>query len=140
MFSMFHKIQVLTVSADKTAKIWEISENGCGNVIKTLAFPASGGVDDMLVGCHWQNHHLVIVSLGGTIHLFSASDLDKAPVQRVPLNGDECGAAEQVDTGSQPKDLSLAIDSPGLVLVSTDSGVALLKGLKVVSNINLGFT
>ncbi|KAF2323988.1 hypothetical protein GH714_005879 [Hevea brasiliensis] len=203
--------QLLTVSADKSAKIWEISENGSGNVIKTLVCPASGGVDDMLVGCLWQNDHLVIVSLGGTIHLFSASDLDKAPVsfsghlknvnaltvvqsdpkliltssydghifkwtqgqgykgrlekkdssqvkciaaveqevitsgfddnvRRIPLNGNECGAAEQVDIGSQPKDLSLAIDSPGLALVSTESGVSLLKDLKVVSNINLGFT
>ncbi|OAY29213.1 actin-interacting protein 1-2 [Manihot esculenta] len=203
--------RVLTVSADKSAKIWEISENGSGNVTKTLECPASGGVEDMLVGCLWQNDYLVIVSLGGTIHLFSASDLDKAPVsfsghlknvnalaeikgdpkliltssydghifkwiqghgykgrverkdnaqikclvaveqeiiasgfdnkvRRIPLNGDECGPTEQIDIGSQPKDLSLATDSPGVALVSIDSGVVLLKDLKVVSNIKLGFT
>ena len=34
----------------------------------------------MLVGCLWQNDHLVTVSLGGTISLFSATDLDKAPL------------------------------------------------------------
>lgn len=34
----------------------------------------------MLVGCLWHNEHLVTVSLGGTISLFSASDLDKSPV------------------------------------------------------------
>jgi len=71
---------VLTASADKSAKVWEISEDGNGKVKKTLASPGSGGVDDMLVGCLWQNDHLVTVSLGGTISLFSATDLDKAPL------------------------------------------------------------
>lgn len=68
------------MSADKSAKVWEISEDGNGKVKKTLTSPGSGGVDDMLVGCIWQNDHLVTVSLGGTISLFSASDLDKAPL------------------------------------------------------------
>lgn len=35
----------------------------------------------MLVGCLWQNDYLVTVSLGGTISIFSASDLDKSPRQ-----------------------------------------------------------
>ncbi|XP_048230804.1 actin-interacting protein 1-2 [Ricinus communis] len=203
--------QVLTVSADKSAKIWEISENGDGSVTKTLVCPGFGGVDDMLVGCLWQNDYLVIVSLGGTIHLFSATDLDKPPVclsghlknvnaltavqsepkviltssfdghilkwiqghgytgkierkdnaklkcltaseqevvasgfdnrvRRIPLNEDGSRAEENVDIGSEPNDLSLAIDSPGLALVSTESGVALLNGLKVVSNTTLAYT
>lgn len=72
------------MSADKTAKIWEISEDGNGTVKKTLACPGSGGVEDMLVGCLWQNDYLVTVSLGGTISLFSAIDPDKAPL---PLSG-----------------------------------------------------
>ncbi|KAL3512192.1 hypothetical protein ACH5RR_024909 [Cinchona calisaya] len=65
---------VLTVSADKTAKVWEMSEDGNGKVKKTLTSPGSGAVDDMLVGCLWQNDHLV------TISLFSASDLEKTPL------------------------------------------------------------
>lgn len=68
------------MSADKSAKIWDISEDGNGKVKKTLTSPGSGGVEDMLVGCLWQNDHLVTVSLAGTISLFSATDLDKAPV------------------------------------------------------------
>uniref|UniRef100_A0A2N9H5S8 Uncharacterized protein n=1 Tax=Fagus sylvatica TaxID=28930 RepID=A0A2N9H5S8_FAGSY len=203
--------QVLTVSADKTAKVWEISEDGNGTVKKTLGSPGSGGVDDMLVGCLWQNDHLVTVSLGGTISLFSATDLDKAPlllsghmknvtslavlksdpkvilsssydgliikwiqgigysgrlqrkensnikcfaaveeefvtsgfdnkIWRVSVLGDQCGDADSVDIGTQPKDLSLALLSPELALVSTDSGVVLLRGTKIVSTINLGFT
>lgn len=68
------------MSADKFAKVWDISEDGNGKVKKTLACPGSGGVEDMLVGCLWQNDHLVTVSLGGRISIFSASDLDKDPV------------------------------------------------------------
>lgn len=36
--------------------------------------------------------------------------------------------------------MSLALLSPELALVSTDSGVVLLRGTKIVSTINLGFT
>jgi len=71
--------QVLTVSADKTAKVWDIMEDGNGKLNRTLASPGSGGVEDMLVGCLWQNDQLVIVSLGGTISVFSASEPDKPP-------------------------------------------------------------
>lgn len=202
--------QLLTVSADKSAKVWDISEDGNGKLKKTLTCPGSGGVDDMLVGCLWQNDHLVTVSLGGTISLFSASDLDKTPlslsghiknvtslavlqsnpkvilsssydglivkwiqgigysgrlerketsqikcfaaveeeivssgfdnkVHRVSLHGDQCGDANTIDIGSQPKDLSLALLSPGLALVSTESGVVLLRGTDIISTIDLGF-
>lgn len=68
------------MSADKSVKIWDISEDGNAKIKKTLTSPGSGGVEDMLVGCLWQNDHLVTVSLAGTISLFSATDLDKAPV------------------------------------------------------------
>lgn len=72
---------MLTVSADKSAKIWAISEDGTrGEVTKTLSCLTTGGVEDMLVGCLWQNDFLVTVSLGGTISLFSASDPEKAPL------------------------------------------------------------
>lgn len=67
------------MSADKSAKVWEISEHGNGKVVKTLACPGSGAVEDMLVGCLWQNDHIITVSLGGVINVFSASDLDKDP-------------------------------------------------------------
>ncbi|TKY61044.1 66 kDa stress protein [Spatholobus suberectus] len=202
--------QVLTVSADKSAKVWDISEDNNGKVKKTLTCPGSGGVEDMLVGCLWLNDYLVTVSLGGTISIFLASDLDKAPtafsghmknvssltilrsnprvllsssydglivkwiqgigysgklqrrestqikclaaveeeivtsgfdnkIQRVSLHGDQCGDAEAIDIGSQPKDLSVALLSPELALVSIDSGVVMLRGTKIVSTINLGF-
>lgn len=59
--------------------MWDIDENGNGTVHKTLAHPESGGVEDMLVGCLWQNDHLLTISLGGTISLYSAKDLDQSP-------------------------------------------------------------
>lgn len=61
-------------------------------------------------------------------------------IQRVSLLGDQCGDAEAIDIGSQPKDFSVALSSPELVLVSIDSGVVLLRGTKIVSTVNLGFT
>lgn len=73
--------QVVTASADKTAKVWEISSDGNGKLVKTLACPGSGGVNDMLVGCLWQNDHIIAVSLGGSIYMYSSKDLDKAPLE-----------------------------------------------------------
>ncbi|RDX69773.1 Actin-interacting protein 1-2, partial [Mucuna pruriens] len=73
-------LTVLTVSADKSAKVWDILEDGSGTVNKTWASTESGGVEDMLVGCLWQNDHLLTISLGGTINLYSAKDLDKSPL------------------------------------------------------------
>lgn len=61
-------------------------------------------------------------------------------VWRVALHGDQCGDADSVDVGSQPKDLSIALLSPELAVVAIDSGVVMLRGTKVVSTINLGFT
>lgn len=61
-------------------------------------------------------------------------------IWRVSVHGDQCGDADSVDIGTQPKDLSLALLSPELALVSTDSGVVLLRGTKVLSTINLGFS
>nr|GLL35336.1 actin-interacting protein 1-2-like [Ipomoea trifida]GMD32529.1 actin-interacting protein 1-2 [Ipomoea batatas]GMD33937.1 actin-interacting protein 1-2 [Ipomoea batatas]GMD37440.1 actin-interacting protein 1-2 [Ipomoea batatas] len=203
--------QVLTVSADKFAKIWDISEDGNGKVNKTLSCPGSGGVEDMLVGCLWQNDYLVIVSLGGTISIYSASDLDKDPMSfsghlknanslvvlksdpkliltssfdnlivkwiqgtgycgklekkvnsqikclvaaggqlasfgfnnkiwRASLEGGQCCNENEVDVGNQPKDVSLALDSPELAIVTIETGVVLLRGTNVLSTTNLGFT
>ena len=71
----------MTVSADKSAKVWEISDDNIGKLQKTLSYSSTGGVEDMLVGCLWHNEHLVTVSLGGTFRIFSASNLDKPPLE-----------------------------------------------------------
>lgn len=59
-------------------------------------------------------------------------------VRIIPLNGDQCGEAELIDVGSQPKDLSIL--SPEFAIVSTDSGVVMLHGTKIVSTINFGYS
>ncbi|KAL0380144.1 UNVERIFIED_CONTAM: Actin-interacting protein 1-2 [Sesamum angustifolium] len=61
-------------------------------------------------------------------------------VWRFSLHGDQCGDGDCIDVGNQPKDLGLALLSPDLALVSVDTGVVLLRGSKVVSTIQLGFT
>ncbi|RWW33310.1 hypothetical protein GW17_00001966 [Ensete ventricosum] len=104
--------QVLTVSADKTAKVWDIIEDGCGKLRRTLASPGSGGVDDMLVS---------------SVMMELLQDGYKALVM-LP-----------VDVGSQPMGLTVAAQTPELAIVSTDSGVVLLQGPKVVSQIKLGY-
>lgn len=56
------------------------------------------------------------------------------------MDGDQYGDADAIDIGSQPKDLSLALRCPELALITIDSGVVVLRGTKVVSTVNLGFT
>ncbi len=67
-------MQVLTVSADKTAKIWDISEEGNGKVSTTFQFSDIGGAEDMQVGCLWMGEYLITVSLGGIITYLSKTD------------------------------------------------------------------
>jgi WD40 repeat protein len=55
------------------------------------------------------------------------------------LLDDQCGDADSIDVGNQPKDISLALFCPELALVTIESGVVMLRGTKVVSTINLGF-
>ncbi|KAL6960451.1 Actin-interacting protein 1-2 [Sarracenia purpurea var. burkii] len=59
-------------------------------------------------------------------------------ILRNSLLEDQCGDADSIDIGNQPKDLSLAILSPELTLVSIKSGVVFINGTKVVSTTNLG--
>lgn len=56
------------------------------------------------------------------------------------FQGDQCGDANSIDIGCQPKDLSLALLCPELALITIDSGVVMLRGTKVVSTINLGYS
>ncbi|KAH9306510.1 hypothetical protein KI387_010914 [Taxus chinensis] len=203
--------QVLTVSADKSAKIWEINETGNGTVKRTLTFGSQGGPDDMLVGCLWLNDYLITVSLGGMISLLSASDPDKPPkpisghiksitaitfsrhggqsevysssydgvivrwilgtgyagrverkdstqikclatvegelvacgfdnkVRRIPLLSEEHKDSEPIDVGAQLKDLDVSVGCPDLAFVSTDAGIIIIRGSKIVSTTDVGY-
>ncbi|GAB1607841.1 actin-interacting protein 1-like [Argonauta hians] len=54
--------QVLTVSGDKTAKIWNADSY---ELIKE--FPFGKNLEDMLVSCIWIGNHIITVSLSGFI-------------------------------------------------------------------------
>ncbi|KAI0228243.1 Actin-interacting protein 1 [Lamellibrachia satsuma] len=55
--------QVLTVSADKTAKIWDVPS---GSLVQEFVMGTT--VDDMQVGCLWLGENLITVSLSGVIN------------------------------------------------------------------------
>ncbi|RRT67041.1 hypothetical protein B296_00010022 [Ensete ventricosum] len=73
----------------------------------------------------------------GSIYAGSWSP-DSKQVWRVPLNDDQCGDTEPIDVGSQPRGIAVAVQTE-LALVSIDSGVVMLQGLKVISETKLEY-
>ncbi|XP_078431080.1 transducin family protein / WD-40 repeat family protein [Wolffia australiana] len=61
-------------------------------------------------------------------------------VWRHHLVCNELGDSEPIDVGSQPKDLNLALNSPEIALVLTDSSISILRGRNTVATINLRFS
>ncbi|GFO44799.1 actin-interacting protein 1, partial [Plakobranchus ocellatus] len=61
--------QLLSVSADKTAKIWDID----ANTVQTQ-FVLGTTVNDMQVGCLWQGDYLLTVSLSGYINFLDIAN------------------------------------------------------------------
>lgn len=61
--------QLLTASADKTAKLWDVSRN---TVVSTFTFGDS--VDDQQLGTLWQGNHLLTVSLSGYINYLDVNN------------------------------------------------------------------
>jgi WD40 repeat protein len=55
--------QILTVSGDKTAKIWDVATT---SVVQD--FVMGDSVEDMQVSCLWQGEHILTVSLAGFIN------------------------------------------------------------------------
>jgi WD40 repeat protein len=53
--------KVLTVSADKSAKVWDAD----GKLLQTYTF--EGGVEQQLLGCLWSGENLLTVNLNGDI-------------------------------------------------------------------------
>lgn len=64
--------QVLTVSGDKTAKIWDAET---ASVVQE--YNLGNQVDDMQVGCLWQGDHILTVSLSGFINYLDKSNTAK---------------------------------------------------------------
>ena len=61
--------KILSVSGDKTAKLWDVEG-------KTMLreFKLGDAVDDQQVGCLWQNGHVLSVSLSGKINYLNIND------------------------------------------------------------------
>ncbi|KAJ7520469.1 hypothetical protein O6H91_19G007100 [Diphasiastrum complanatum] len=72
----FNSKQVLTVSADKTAIVWDVSDDGSGSVNRTFSFSDSGAIEDMQVGCLWLNNYMISISLGGVINFLTDSTVN----------------------------------------------------------------
>ncbi|ELT96640.1 hypothetical protein CAPTEDRAFT_149142 [Capitella teleta] len=61
--------RLLTVSGDKSAKVWDLSSM---SLIQEIVMGKT--VEDMLVGCLWQGNQFLTVSLSGFISYFDASN------------------------------------------------------------------
>ncbi|XP_067657965.1 actin-interacting protein 1-like [Haliotis asinina] len=61
--------EVLTVSGDKTAKIWNVES---GQLINE--FSMGNELQDQQVGCLWQGNHILTVSLSGYINYLDRDD------------------------------------------------------------------
>jgi len=60
--------KLMTCSADKTVKIWNLSERNYISNKEETVFEMGSAVEDMQVGCAWINDTLVSVSLSGHIN------------------------------------------------------------------------
>eukprot|EP00037_Helgoeca_nana_P013193 m.121198 g.121198 ORF g.121198 m.121198 type:complete len:601 (+) comp21884_c0_seq1:113-1915(+) len=63
--------QLLTCSADKTCKLWDVVDN---KLVTTFTFPET--VENMQVGCLAQGDHLISVSLNGYINYLDRANPD----------------------------------------------------------------
>ncbi|KRY87285.1 Actin-interacting protein 1 [Trichinella pseudospiralis] len=64
--------QLLTASADKTCKIWDVET---GSVVSTFKFGNS--IEDQQLACLWQGSYLLSVSLGGCINYLDVNNPNK---------------------------------------------------------------
>ena len=60
-------------------------------------------------------------------------------VRRVPLLSEQCKESKPIDIGAQPKDLEVAVGCPELTFVSTDAGIIMIRGSKIVSTTNVEY-
>ncbi|KJE94355.1 WDR1 protein [Capsaspora owczarzaki ATCC 30864] len=64
--------QVITASADKTAKLWDVARNV---VVSTFTF--GDAVEDQQLGTLWQGSHILTVSLSGYINYLDVNNPNK---------------------------------------------------------------
>jgi WD40 repeat protein len=64
--------KVLTASADKTAKIFDVTTGKC-----TTTFKFGNATEDQQLGCIWQGDHLVSMSLSGDLAILDPNNPEK---------------------------------------------------------------
>lgn len=64
--------EVLTVSGDKTARIWNVASREL-----VVEFPMGNDIEDMQLGCLWQGEHIITVSLSGYINYLDRNNPSK---------------------------------------------------------------
>lgn len=67
--------EILTCSADKTCKIWNVES---GEVVTTFTIAETPTLDDMQMGCLWCDDNIMSVSLSGAINCLDREN-PKAP-------------------------------------------------------------
>lgn len=67
---------LLTVSADKTAKIWLMDDANYLSNKEAMLFTLGNEIGDMQVGCAWSRTTLLSISLNGNINYLNANNSD----------------------------------------------------------------
>jgi len=61
---------ILSCSADKTVKVWTLSETDFASNKEKVTFTLGSTIDDMQVGCNWIGNYIFSISLSGFINYF----------------------------------------------------------------------
>jgi len=94
--------RILTASADKTAKIWDIES---GSVVTTFTVAAKPEVLDMQMGALWHGEYLLTVSLSGAINYWDPADPSKP---------------KRIIQGHKENILGLSLDAANKLFYSSD--------------------
>jgi WD40 repeat protein len=101
--------QLLTASADKTCKLWDVAER---TVVQTFTFAEKPALTDMQVACLWAGEQMISLSLSGDMNYLDAAT-PTAPRKIIP--GHSCSVT------------ALAISAQGAIVSSSYDGVVCLR-------------
>lgn len=88
--------KILTASADKTCKLWNLDDD---SVEKTFTFAEAPGVFDMQVGVCWHEDNLVSLSLSGALNFL---DVENPAAPKLRLQGSKTSIQDlSVDKANQ---------------------------------------
>jgi WD40 repeat protein len=68
--------RVVSVSGDKTVKVWTVSREA---TTLEQEYVFTNSTDNLLVGCLWLGEHIIVVNLKGHVHIFKGTDVTSGP-------------------------------------------------------------